>query len=348
MFRGIWTALIIAACVVTATAARTLDIYFIDVEGGQSTLIVTPSGQSLLVDAGFTGNGFNDSSNRGRDARRILSAARSAGLKKIDLLLITHFHEDHDGGVPDLAKAIPIDTFIDHDGVPAQAEQNVAGTLHAYAEYVAVRDRALHHLQPKPGDRLPLKDVEAFVVSSAGETLSKALDGAGRRNASCSPSEVPAQEIYENPRSTGFVLSFGKFRFLDVGDLTGKPLFSLVCPNDLVGPVDVYLVAHHGGPDAADPATFAAFKPRVAILNNGTTKGGAAETFAELHRLSTVDTWQLHSSKNPQAVNFSDGRIANLDETTSHWIKVSANADGSFRVTNGRTGASKSYPKPPR
>jgi len=172
--------------------------------------------------------------------------------------------------------------------------------------------------------------------------------GAGLRNASCGASEIPAQEIYENPRSTGFVLSFGRFRFLDVGDLTGTPLFALVCPNDLVGPVDVYLVAHHAGPDAAGPATFGAFKPRVAILNNGATKGDAAATFAMLHGLSAVDTWQLHRSKNPEAVNFADERIANLDETTGHWIKLSANADGSFRVTNGRTGARKNYPKPPR
>jgi competence protein ComEC len=347
MFKGILIVLMIAACVITAQAARTLDIYFIDVEGGQSTLIVTPSGQSLLVDTGFTGKGFNDASNRGRDPRRILSVVRSAGLKKIDFVLITHFHEDHDGGVPDLAKEIPIDTFIDHGNVPAEAERNVVGTLAAFDAYAAVRAKG-HHLQPKPGDRLPLKDVAAFVVSSAGETLVEPLEGAGHRNTACGASEIPAQEIYENPRSTGFVLSFGKFRFLDVGDLSGKPLFSLVCPNDLVGPVDVYLVAHHGGPDAADPATFAAFKPRVAIMNNGATKGGAAETFAMLHGLSAVDTWQLHSSQNPGVVNFSGERIANLDETAGHWIKVSANADGSFRVTNGRTGASKNYPKPPR
>jgi len=347
MFRSIWIVLVIATCATIAHAAKTLDIYFIDVEGGQSTLIVTPAGQSLLVDTGFAANGFNDTSNRGRDPRRIVSAARSAGLKRIDFLLITHFHADHDGGVVDLAKQIPIDTFIDHGNVPAEAKQDLLGTLDAFNAYAPVRAKG-HHLQPKPGDRLPLKDVAAFVVSSAGETLVKAMNGAGLHNASCGASEIAAQEIHENPRSTGFVLSFGRFRFLDVGDLTGRPLFALVCPNDLVGPVDVYLVAHHGGADAADPATFAAFTPRVAILNNGATKGGAAAMFAMLHGLSAVDTWQLHRSQNPDAVNFADERIANLDETTGHWIKLSANADGSFRVTNGRTGARKNYPKPPR
>jgi len=347
MFRGIWSVLVIAACAITVHAAKTLDIYFIDVEGGQSTLIITPAGQSLLIDTGFAANGFYDLSNRGRDPQRIIAAAKSAGIERIDFLLITHFHADHDGGVVDLATQIPIDTFIDHGDVPAEAEQGVNGTLDAFNAYAAVRAKG-HHLQPKPGDRLPLKGVEALVVSSAGERLVKAMNGAGLRNPSCGASEIAAQEIYENPRSTGFVLRFGRFRFLDVGDLTGRPLFALVCPNDLVGPVDVYLVAHHGGPDSAEPATFAAFRPRVAILNNGTTKGGASATFAMLHGLSAVDTWQLHRSQNPGAVNFSDEWIANLGETTGYWIKLSANADGSFRVTNGRTGASKNYPKPPR
>ena len=138
-------------------------------------------------------------------------------------------------------------------------------------------------------------------------------------------------------------LEFGRFRFLDVGDLSGAPLFALACPRNLVGPVDVYLVAHHGGADAAEPETFAAFQPRVAIVNNGAVKGGAPETFAALHNLSAVDVWQLHRSRNEGARNFPDDRIANLDETTANWIKVRARDDGSFVVTNGRTGASKSF-----
>src|SRR5471030_2764266 len=80
-----------------AQSGRTLDIYFIDVEGGQATLIVTPAGESFLVDTGWGGG-------NGRDARRIMAAAREAGLSQIDYLLITHFHSDHDGGVPELAK----------------------------------------------------------------------------------------------------------------------------------------------------------------------------------------------------------------------------------------------------
>jgi competence protein ComEC len=345
------------AAIGVGAAQRTLDIYFIDVEGGQSTLIVTPAGKSLLVDTGFAADGTFRSKagdpRRARDAQRIVAAARDAGVTRIDTLLITHFHADHDGGVTELAQLLPIRTFVDHGGVLPEAEQRVAGTLDALAAYAAVRAKG-RHLEPKPGDRLPLKSVNVVVVSAAGSTIRQPLDGLSRRsargaeadaaNSACAAKAPPAQEPTENPRSTGIRLEFGRFRFLDVGDLSGEPLFALACPRNLVGPVSVYLVAHHGGPDAANPATFAAFAPRVAVINNGATKGGAPETFAALHNLSAlVDVWQLHRSTNDGARNFADDRIANLDETTAHWIKVRASEDGSFVVTNGRTGESNSY-----
>jgi competence protein ComEC len=331
----------------TGAPARNLNIYFIDVEGGQSTLIVTPAGESLLIDAGFPGDGtFGSKSvdpSVARDAQRIAAAARDAGVTQIDYLMITHFHADHAGGVPEVAQLLPIRTFIDHGSVGADAEENVKGTLDMFAAYAAVRAKG-RHLEPPAGARLPLRQVEATVVSTAGKTLTRALSGAGARNRACGPKELAAQEPHENPRSTGILLQYGRFRFLDVGDLSGAPLFALACPNNKIGPVDVYLVAHHGGADAADPATFAAFQPRVAILNNGATKGGAPETFALLHdKVATADAWQLHKSQNAGARNFADERIANLDESTANWIKVSANADGSFRVINRRTGAAKWY-----
>jgi beta-lactamase superfamily II metal-dependent hydrolase len=324
-------------------AQQTLQIYFIDVEGGQATLIVTPAGQSMLVDAGFTGTTFNNKTNRGRDANRILTAARNAGLKKIDFLLITHFHEDHDGGVPDVAAQMPIDTFIDHRDVSQDAEKNVPGTLEAFQNYAAARAKARRHIDAKPGFRIPLKGTSTVVVSSGGQTLTKPMKGTANRNNSCGASAVPAQEVSENPRSTGFLLEFGKFRFLDLGDLSGKPLFDLACPNDLLGAVDVYLVAHHGGPDAADPGTFAAFQPRLAVLNNGERKGGGPATFELLHTLPKTDVWQLHKTTNAGAINFADQQIANLDETTAHWLKITARNDGSFRITNGRTGFTKEF-----
>jgi competence protein ComEC len=348
---AICAALVAASAIVapTARAARaTLDVYFIDVEGGQATLIVTPAEESLLIDAGFPGDGAFSSipgdPSRARDAQRVLAAARDAHLARIDYLLTTHFHADHDGGIPELAQLIPIRTFIDHGSVLPDAETNVPGTLAAFARYAAVRAKA-GHLEPAPGDRLPLKGLETIVVSAAGSTITKPLAGAGTPTQGCGASPFPPDEPHENPRSTGLQLRFGAFRLLDVGDLTGPPLFALACPAALVGPVDVYLVAHHGGADAADPATFAAFRPRVAILNNGSVKGGTAETLAALHAAHGVDVWQLHRSARPEARNFADDHIANLDESTAHWIVVRARRDGSFAVTNGRTGATQQYPR---
>ncbi len=338
-------ALAAAVTLSLVVAARPLQIYFIDVEGGQSTLVVTPAGQSLLIDTGFPGDGGFTSHpgdpRLARDANRILAAARHAGVARIDFLLITHFHADHVGGVTELAQLMPIRAFIDHNDVRPEAE-SVGGTQQAFGWYAAVRAKR-RHINPKPGDRLPLTGVEAVVVSAAGATLAGPLSGAGERNPACGV-PMPPQEPNENPRSTGVRLQFGKFRFLDLGDLTGAPLFALACPNNLVGPIDVYLVAHHGGADAADPATFAAFRPRVAIVDNGPLKGGAPALLSALRSVAGLeDSWQLHRSLQPGAQDVAEDLIGNLDETSSHWIKVSAKEDGSFVVTNGRTGMTKRY-----
>jgi competence protein ComEC len=347
--RRLLVAGMVVALVARPAAAQrsTLDIYFIDVEGGQATLVVTPSGETLLVDTGFPSNGTFASvpgdPHNARDANRILAAARAAGVKRIDYLLITHFHADHVGAVPELTQLIPISTFIDHDTPATDAEQRVPGTQAAFDAYARVRAKG-KHLAPKPGDRIPLRGVETVVVSAAGATIEKPLAGAGAANPACAATAPPAQEPSENPRSTGVLLRFGRFSFLDVGDLSGAPLFALVCPNNLIGPTDLYLVAHHGGADAGDRATFAAFAPRVAVLNNGEKKGGAPEVLAALHQANGLeDAWQLHRSLPPGPRFFTDDHIANLDDSTAHWLKVSAKADGSFVVTNGRTGTSKAY-----
>ena len=332
---------------VAAQETKTLDIYFIDVEGGQSTLIVTPGGQAMLIDAGFAGRGgFGARAGdpaMARDPQRILAAAKTAGVSRIDYFLSTHFHADHAGGVPELSQLIPIDAFIDHGGVTADADK-VAGTIAIHQAYAAVR-KGKKHIEPKPGDRIPLTGIDATIVSSGGEVISTPLAGATPGlNGACTPPGIPASELTENPRSTGVLLQFGRFRFLDVGDLSDTPLFKLACPSDLIGPVDVYLVSHHGATDASDPSLFAAIKPRVAVLNNGATKGGAAAMFTTLRAAPGTETWQLHVSAVKGAENFADDRIANLTEATAHWIRISASADGSFTVTNGRTGETKRYP----
>lgn len=329
-------------------AADTLDIYFIDVEGGQATLLVTPAGQSMLIDSGFPGTGTFGSTpgdpGQARDAQRILAAARKAGITRIDYLVISHFHADHAGGVPELAQLIPIDTFVDHGNVLPVAETNVRGTLAMFERYAAVRARG-KHLEPKPGDRVPLNGVDVTVLSALGSVIPRPLAGAGAPNAKCGATVPPAEEVNENPRSTGVLVQFGRFRFLDLGDLAGQPLFDLVCPSNRVGPIDAYLVPHHSGVDAADAATFEAFRPRVAISNNGAAKGGAPETLRAIRSSpGLLDAWQLHHSRRAGADNAADDRIANLDETTSHWIKLSARVDGSFDVESDRTGTVRHYP----
>ncbi len=326
-------AFVVALASIGAAARETLDIYFIDVEGGQSTLIATPAGESLLIDAGYSG--FGD-----RDATRVMDAVRDAGLTRIDTLLITHFHGDHDGGAPALAQRIPIHTFVDY-GSPVETAQS---TIAPYQAYAAVRSKG-EHVQPKPGERLPLAGVVVDVVTAGGALLSKPLSGAGQPNAACASFEPRAGDPSENARSVGVRVSFGAFRFLDLGDLNWNPLGRLACPDNLIGPVDLYLVPHHTNSDSNVPAFLAAVRPRVIISNNGAEKGGAADALASLHGLG-VDIWQLHASRAKHAQNSSGRFIANVDDgATSHWIKVSASADGSFTVTNHRTGATKAYPK---
>src|SRR5437667_8288787 len=250
------TALLLAA--VNVSAAKTLDIYFIDVEGGQSTLVVTPAGQSLLIDTGYP-------EPAARDPDRIMAAVRDAHLARIDYLLITHLHEDHDGGAAELARRIPIGTFVDY-GAPVETGKDV---VEAFAAYEQARARG-RHIMPSPGDRLPLDGVVVDVVSAGGATLTKPLDGAGQPNPACAGFEPRPRDITaENPRSIGVRVAFGAFRFLDLGDLGWNKLGELVCPNNLIGDVEVYLVAHHANGDANVPALLSALRPRVAIANNG-------------------------------------------------------------------------------
>ena len=317
-----------------ASGANQLEIFFIDVEGGQATLVVTPSGQSLLIDAGYGGT-------RGlRDPDRILAVAREAHIDRIDYLLITHFHPDHVGGVPELASRIPIDTYIDY-GEPLGTDRMAIGGFRAYE---SVRSRG-RHLQPRPGDRLPLKSIEADVVSAGGTILSRPLSGGGQVNGACWTVEDYPDDGTENFRSIGVRIRFGAFRFVDLGDLMGKTLAALACPRNLLGEASVYLIPHHGNYDANVPAVLAALRPRVAIVNNGATKGGAPDAFRTIHTQPGLeDLWQLHASRNQGAENSRDDLLANVDDgATSYWIRLTATDDGRFTVVNQRTGFTKTY-----
>jgi len=317
---------VICVTSIAGAAAGALDIYFIDVEGGQAT----------LIDAGWAGFG-------NRDADRILAAAREAHVERLETLLVTHFHGDHAGGVPEVARRLPVATFVDY-GEPVETSDFARTPFTAYA---AVRARGAER-HPKPGERLALGAAEIDVVSAGGALVSRALTGAsGAPNAACATLSAQPVDQTENPRSLGVRLTFGKFTFLDLGDLPGTNLAALACPGNLLGHADVYLVPHHGNRDTAIPAVLAAVTPRVAILNNGVTKGGAPAAFAVLRAAAGIeDVWQLHRSGNEGSANYPDAFIANLDEgerDAGAWIKVSADASGGFSVTNGRTGVTRSY-----
>jgi beta-lactamase superfamily II metal-dependent hydrolase len=317
----------------TPSSARDLQIFFIDVEGGQATLIVTPAGESLLIDAGYGGN-------RGsRDPDRILAAAADAGIDRIDYLLVTHFHNDHVGGVPELASRIPIGTFIDY-GDPLGTDRMALNGFRAYAPVRSDR----RHLVPRPGDRVPLAGLDVEVVSVSGELLSRPLSGGGQANPGCTTLENHVDDGTENFRSIGLRLQLGAFRFVALGDLSGNTLSKLVCPTNLLGRVSAYLVAHHGNYDSNIPAMLTGLQPQAAILNNSAVKGAAPDSLITLGSRPDMDLWQLHASHHPGAKNAADDFIANVDEgETAYWILLTAKPDGRFELTNRRTGFRKSY-----
>jgi competence protein ComEC len=319
-----------------------LQVYFVDVEGGQSTLFVMPGGESLLVDTGNPG---------GRDAARIVAVCKLAGVTKIDTLLVTHYHTDHVGGLPEVAKMIPVGRFIDH-GVNRQTEgAEGKATVAVYDAYQKVlADTHAEHLTVKPGDVLPVKGMHVEVVSADGDVIAKPLAAGGEQNPVCASSPEKDAENSENDRSVGMVLTFGKLRILDMGDLTWAKERGLMCPVDKLGKVDVYVVSHHGLDRSGSPAFVDAIAPRVAIEDNGPHKGGAPSTYETIEGTSRLkDMWQLHTAEVPGAKNVAESRIANLPATPAspdqaNIIKLTGHTDGSFSVTNGRTGATVDYP----
>lgn len=330
-----------------AQQKKALEAYFIDVEGGQSTLFVSPSGQSLLVDTGWAGP---------RDAGRIASVAKLAGVSQIDYLVLTHYHADHAGGVVDLAGLIPVKNFVDH-GLPQEETRNVPQN---YAAYLTVRGKG-RHILVKPGDKLPIQGIDVQIISSAAQTISEPLPGAGTANPLCSdfmPKDEVADPLVggENKQSVGMVISLGKFRLGDFGDLTWNKEHDLACPNNLIGKLDVYVVSHHGQDISSLPILVHAERPRVAIMDNGANKGGAVATFETLKTSPGLeDLWQLHFAVDAKDHNMPEKFIANLgtggtsasgvpDEGAVNYIQMTARPDGSFTVKNSRNGYQKEYP----
>jgi competence protein ComEC len=325
-------ALCLCATAVAAQSGNTLDVYVIDVEGGQATLFVSPARQSMLVDAGWPAFG-------GRDADRIAAVVRRAGLSQIDYLVVTHYHRDHVGGVPELVKRIPIRTFVDHGPTVETGEAPDA----LYKSYLEAR-KSGRHLQVKPGDVVPMQGVDVRVVSAGGELLTRPLVTSAA-NSLCATFTPRDPDPSENARSVGTVVSYGSFRLLDLGDLTWNKERDLVCPNNLLGTLDVYLTTHHGTDASGPPVIVHAIRPRVAVMNNGATKGGSKSAWRIIREAPGLqDLWQVHYASDGGADHNSPAPfIANMDETTAHGIRISARPDGSFSVTNERNGHTKQY-----
>lgn len=350
------------------TSRNTLDIYVIDVEGGNATLFVAPSGQSLLIDTGNGGAGAM------RDADRIMAAVRDAGLQRIDHLITTHYHGDHWGAMAEVAGRIPIGEFIDHGPnlQPAAAAdaflKDVYPALYAKSKHTVV----------KPGDRVAMTGVDIRVVTSAHQVLQQSLPGAGRPNPYCAAYTPQAPDPGENAASVGSHVAFGRFRLLHLGDVTWNTEHDLMCPTNRIGAIDLFVVSHHGQAISNAPILVHAIAPRVMVMNNGTRKGGQPDAMKVLHSSPGLeDLWQLHFSQlSGQEYTVPGMFIANgIDQQLAampidpfvppaagaapagpppgggapahngpaYWIKISARQDGSFTVTNARNGFAKSY-----
>ena len=351
--------LVYCAAVAHAQTRKTLDIFVVDVEGGNAVLFVAPSGESVLVDTGNGGDGAV------RDAGRIMAAVNDAGVRQIDHLIITHYHNDHIGGLSELATRIPIREFIDH-GANVQPGPNIDPVLQRYAQLYA----KAKHTVVKPGDKILVGGLDWRIVAAAGDVLKTPLRGAGASNPYCVGFKQTEAPKTEDDQSVGSFITFGKFRTLILGDLTLNRQFELMCPNNRLGSVDLDLLARHGNVNS-DLLVYP-LHPRAAIMNNGTRKGAPPEAMKVLFAApDLVDLWEMHFSLLSGQEYTAPGMfIANLlDEPqtavpvaplalppqgqpappapqhngTAYYFKVSAQPDGAFTVTNTRNGFAKTY-----
>jgi len=342
-----WTYLLPTCALLLTFAANTmlawgakgnLQVYFVDVEGGQATLFVTPAGQSLLIDTGWPGND-------GRDAERILAATKLAGISKIDYVLLTHYHNDHSGGVPQLVERIPVGTFIDHG---ANIDTKPSGpTLEVWEAYQKVLATGKYkHIVARQGEVMPIAGMKVTVISSDGNVIDHALPGGGEENEYCKIPETKPMDRSENSHSLGVLINFGQLKILDLGDLTWDKEMQFMCPKNLLGRVDILVVSHHGFRPSSSHALVDAIHSRVAIMNNAAAKGGnvpVLDTVREAPGLETL--WQLHySEEGGPEHNTAAEYIANPQGSDQgNYLLLTASPSGSFTVFNSGNKQSKNY-----
>ena len=338
---ALWLSALVSPVGQAQAQRRTLDIYWVDVEGGAATLIVSPSGDSLLYDSGWE---VGD-----RDARRIFAAARQAGLTKIDYFVLSHFHADHAGGITALAKMIPIGRCFDRGDFIEPANQRWRD---AYLRVCADKRTIL-----RAGDTIPLKGIAVDIVVSNGALVAKPMKDGGP-NPLCATAENRPADVPENQLMVGALFTYGRFRFLDLADLDWEKEMELACPVNKIGEVSIWQAGRHGALDGAGaPGFLYAIKPQVVVVNNGPRKGlggpsPGAEKARTIHYERIRKTpgiegiWQGHRSLLDPDHNAPDDMIANLEDTAEcqgHFIKASVARDGTFTITNSRNQFSKTY-----
>jgi beta-lactamase superfamily II metal-dependent hydrolase len=318
-----------------------LDVYVIDV-GGKASLLVSPSGETMLIDAGVAGT-----------VDRIVEVCRAAGVKKIDYMVVSHYDGDHVGGVPALAERVPIGTFVDHG---PNVQQGNARYLKNVDDYMALTAKA-KHVVVKAGDRIPIQGFDALVVMAAGKAIAEPLQGAGQPNPACdtTPRKVwgldargilDNHDTNENSQAIVFLITYGKFRMLDPADLTWNKDREMFCPMNRIGTVDLYMTANHGVENANSPVMVNALHPRVVIADNPTSHGATPEVFKIIEASPGLeDYWQMnYQPAGGEKANVPADFIGNLaGGPGGKWIKVSVELDGTFTVTNTRNNFSKTY-----
>ncbi|WP_216323999.1 ComEC/Rec2 family competence protein [Sphingomonas quercus] len=341
-----------------APAGAPLRIIPVDVDGGTAVLYVTPQGHSLLIDAGWP-SGMGGRATPGSppppsSAERIVKAAKEAGLSRIDYLLVTHYHVDHVGGVPDLIGMFPVDNIIDHgpnrEGASPDLNERQLSYAPAtiYPKYLAAIAGKPHRVM-KPGDTLRIDDLVITAVDSDREILSKPLPGGGKPGWNCAAQTVDTRFVEEeNPRSLGIVATWGKARILSLADTAWEIENKLVCPIDLIGPVDLMFADNHGTDNSGSPQLTNTVKPSVIIFGNGATKGGAGISLERAMASPRIKgMWQLHYATRSPDKNAPADQIANLADGPDafHPLHIAVDKSGAITVTNPRNNFSKTYPK---